>query len=312
MRTVQIGQTDVITTKLGLGTNKVGGRNLFGKLELFDNDGRELVKAALDNGVTLLDTAFVYGLGRSEELIAEVLKDYDRSKVVLATKAAHDPQLDLKYNNTPAFLIKSVDDALQRLHTDYLDIFYIHFPDETTPKSEAVGALQKLKESGKIRAIGLSNFNLEQIKEANVDGYVDVVEDEYSLVNRAAETTLFPYLADHNISFVPYYPLASGLLTGKYQENQVFSPDDWQYGRTNFEAPWFAKILAAVDMVKPIAAKHEATVAQVLLAWYMQNPAITTVIPGARLASQVVSNVKSTTITLTSDEYQLINQAFAF
>lgn len=312
MENVQIGQTDVVTTKLGLGTNKVGGRNLFGNLELFDKDGRELVKAGLDNDITLLDTAFIYGLGRSEELIADVLKDYDRSNVVIATKAAHDPKNELKLNNRPEFLIKSVDEALQRLNTDYLDIFYIHFPDETTPKAEAVGTLQDLKLAGKIRAIGVSNFNLEQIKEANADGYVDVVEDEYNLINRHAETELFPYLQAQNISFVPYYPLASGLLTGKYQPNQVFGRDDWQAGRPNFEAPRYQQILAAVDQVKPIAAKYEATVAQVLLAWYLMNPAIATVIPGARIASQVISNVKSTKIKLTIEEYQLIDQIFKF
>lgn len=310
MEQTKIGKTDVITSKLGLGTNKVGGHNLFPNLH--DADGIEVVKAALASGITLLDTAFMYGLGQSENLIGQVLRDYDRSKVTIATKAAQDPQKGLQLNNTPAFLIQSVDDALNRLQTDYLDIFYIHFPDEVTPKAEAVGALQKLKEAGKIRAIGISNFSIEQIQEANVDGYVDVVEDAYSLVERQAETNLFPYLSANQISFVPYFPLASGLLTGKYTLDQQFSEGDWQFGRSNFQTPRYQQILTALDGIKPIAGKYEATVAQVLLAWYLHNPAIATVIPGARVASQVLSNAKSANLQLTAEEYQLIDEAFKF
>src|SRR5699024_4195688 len=108
------------------------------------------------------------------------------------------------------------DDALKRLKTDYIDIFYIHFPDKDTPKAEAVGALNELKEAGKIRAIGVSNFSPDQIKEANADGLVDIAEDNYSLVHRGVEQTEFPYLQENNISFVPYFPLAAGLMTGKY------------------------------------------------------------------------------------------------
>lgn len=141
---VKIGKSDVIATKIGLGTNKVGGHNLFKSLD--DRDGYAVVRAALDSGITLLDTAYMYGLGRSEEIIGEVLKEYDRSKLVIATKASQDPaQEHKKNNNTPAFLKQAVADALRRLQTDYIDIFYIHFPDEETPKDEAVAALVDLK-----------------------------------------------------------------------------------------------------------------------------------------------------------------------
>ncbi|MCM0598160.1 aldo/keto reductase [Periweissella fabalis] len=308
MEKTQIANTSVFTPKLGLGTNKVGGHNLFNNLS--DEDGIQVVKTALNQGITLLDTAYVYGLGQSETLIGQVLGNYDRSKIIIATKAAHDVKANLAINNAPNFLTRAVDDALQRLQTDYLDIFYIHFPDETTPKAEAVGALQKLKEAGKIRAIGISNFSLDQVKEANADGYVDIVEDAYSLVERQAEIDLLPYLQANQISFIPYFPLASGLLTGKYKITQEFKKEDWQYGRPNFQNPRYAQILAAIDNIKPIAGKYEATITQILLAWYLQNPAITAVIPGARLASQVLSNAKSVRLKLTREEYQLIDQAF--
>ena len=307
---VKIGHSDVLATPLGLGTNAVGGYNLFPNLK--DDDGRALVRAALDNGINLLDTAYVYGLGRSEELVGEVMKEYDRDKIILATKGAQDfSSGEQVIDNRPEFLTDQVNKSLKRLGTDYIDIFYIHFPDHDTPKAEAVGALQKLKEAGKIRAIGISNFSLDQIKEANADGYVDVVEDEFSLLHQDHLTEgMLDYLHDHQISFVPYFPLASGLLTGKYDHKIDFPADDIRSQIADFTEPRFSKVLKAVDVVRPIAKTHQATVAQVVLAWYMQNPLISVVIPGAKRAEQVKANAHALDITLTDAEYRTIEQAF--
>lgn len=299
---IKIGNTDVTSKKIGLGTNKVGGHNLFDNLK--DEDGYAVVKEAIDSGITTLDTAYMYGLGRSEEIIGDVIQNYDRSKLVIATKAAQDPDNKLAINNTPEFLKKAVDEALKRLKTDYIDIFYIHFPDEKTPKNEAVAALNELKKAGKIKAIGVSNFSLDQIKEANQDGLVDIVEDNYSLVHREAEKNLFPYLRANNISFVPYFPLASGLLTGKYQlaDAKKFT----QYTKEQFSA-----IIEAVAKVRKIAEKYDATVAQVILAWYMKNSDISIVIPGARKPEQVEQNVKALDVELGNTDYHTIDEAFS-
>lgn len=307
---VKIGHSDVLATPLGLGTNAVGGYNLFPNLK--DDDGRALVRAALDNGINLLDTAYVYGLGHSEELVGEVMKEYDRDKIILATKGAQDfSSGEQVIDNRPEFLTDQVNKSLKRLGTDYIDIFYIHFPDHDTPKADAVGALQKLKEAGKIRAIGISNFSLDQIKEANADGYVDVVEDEFSLLHQDHLTEgMLDYLHDHQISFVPYFPLASGLLTGKYDHKIDFPADDIRSQIADFTEPRFSKVLKAVDVVRPIAKTHQATVAQVVLAWYMQNPLISVVIPGAKRAEQVKANAHALDITLTDAEYRTIEQAF--
>ena len=275
--------------------------------------GRKLVDAAIANGINLLDTAYVYGLGHSEQLVGQVVKDHRREELVIATKGAHDFSTGREViRNDPDFITQQVDQSLKRLGVDYIDIYYLHFPDHDTPKAEAVGALQRLREAGKIRAIGISNFNLDQIKEANADGYVDVVEDEFSLLHQDHLTEgMLDYLRDHQISFVPYFPLASGLLTGKYVQDVSFPADDIRSQIADFKQPRYGKILAAVDQVRPIADRHGATVAQTILAWYLQNQLITAVIPGAKRADQVISNAQAMNIQLTAEEYQTIETAFA-
>ena len=289
--------------KLGIGTNKVGGHNLFDNLK--DQDGFDVVKEALDSGIAMIDTAYMYGLGRSEEIIGQVIKNYPRENFKIATKAAQDPDNNLTINNDPIFLEKSVNDALSRLQTDYIDIFYIHFPDDKTPKYKAVAALNELKKAGKIRAIGLSNFSLEQIKEANKNNQVDYVEDHYNLIQRHVEREIWPYLKENDIKFVPYFPLASGLLTGKYTID-----DANKFKHLNREE--FEKIIQILKGIDVIANKHGATVTQIILAWYIKNPEISAVIPGARVPSQVANNVATLKIDLSTDEYQEIDNAFNF
>lgn len=311
MEKVRIGKSDVYTIKLGLGTNKVGGHNLFKNLN--EKDGYDLVREALNQGINFLDTAYVYGIGRSEEIIGDVLQDYDRSKVIIATKAAQDKSQDMAMNNSADFIKKSVDEALLRLKTDYIDIFYLHFPDEKTPKDEAVETLDEIRKAGKIRAIGVSNFSLDQIKEANANGKVDIVEDQYSLVHRSAVKEELEYLQAQNISFVPYFPLASGLLTGKY------SLDDWDKFKNtdggqllgDFSKEQYDKAIQGIERVRKIADSHQATVTQTVLAWYMANPAISVVIPGARNVEQVKNNAAALDIELSPAEYQQIDQLFS-
>ena len=311
-KSVTIGKTDVTTTPLGLGTNAVGGYNLFPNLK--DEDGIKLVQAGIDHGIRLLDTAYVYGLGHSEELVGQAIKNYDRHELTIATKGAHDFSTGEEViNNDPKFISQQVDQSLQRLGTDYIDIYYLHFPDHDTPKAEAVGALQRLREQGKIRAIGISNFSLDQIKEANADGYVDVVEDEFSLLHQDhLADGMLEYLHENQISFVPYFPLASGLLTGKYDHLTEFPADDIRSQIADFKEPRFTKALAAVDQIRSIADKHGATVAQTVLAWHIQNPFISVVIPGAKRPDQVAANAKALDLELSLEEYQTIEQTFTW
>ncbi|MDR7000233.1 aldo/keto reductase [Neobacillus niacini] len=303
---VQIGKTELKVNPIGLGTNAVGGHNLFPILD--EQAGRQLVQTGLANGINFLDTAFIYGPKHSEEIIGEVVKENgNRSDVVIATKAAHKMVgNEIVMDNSPAFLKESADEALQRLQTDYIDLFYIHFPDKDTPKYEAVGALQRLKEEGKIRAIGVSNFSIEQLREANIDGYVDVIQGEYNLLNRDAEIELFPYVMEHQISFIPYFPLASGVLTGKYDKNTNLAEKRGKF----FQKELFEKNLEKVERIRKIANEKDIDIAHVVLAWYLTRDAIDVVIPGAKRADQVLNNLKTLDVQLTVDEIQEIDQIF--
>ncbi|OZB98188.1 aldo/keto reductase [Paenibacillus sp. XY044] len=307
MATIRLGKSDLHIHPIGLGANAVGGHNLYPNLN--EETGRDVVRTALDLGVNFLDTAFIYGPGRSEELIGEVLKEKGRTNAVVATKGAHkfvDGKVVM--DNSPAFLQQSVEDSLRRLQTDYIDLFYIHFPDEQTPKAEAVGVLQKLKEQGKIRAIGVSNFSIDQLKEANANGYVDVLQSEYNLFARCAEKELLPFCESNRISFVPYFPLASGLLGGKYTKDTTFS--DLRANIPLFQGDAFTRNLDKVEQLRPIALQKNAEVAHVVLAWYLKQPAIDALIPGAKRPEQVENNLKTLDVQLTDAEVEEISSIF--
>lgn len=308
---VTIRGTDLEVNPIGLGTNSVGGQKYYPNIT--DDDGRAFLKTAIEHGVDFWDTAFTYGPKRSEEIIGEVLEETgERKNIVLASKAAHKFVGEKTvFDNSPAFLKQAVEDSLKRLRTDYIDLFYIHFPDEDTPKYEAVGALKELKDEGKIRAIGVSNFSLEQLKEANRDGYVNVYQGLYNLIERENEQKLFPYTIENDISFVPFFPFASGLLAGKYTEKTTFAEGDARNNMEQFQGETFKKHLANIEKIRAIAESKDAEVAHVVLAWYLTREAIDVVIPGAKRGDQVISNLKTLDVELSEQEIKEIDEIFS-
>ncbi|MCD8888580.1 aldo/keto reductase [Staphylococcus arlettae] len=304
---VRLGKSDVYVFPVALGTNAVGGHNLYNDLD--EEQGKEVVRTAIRNGINLLDTAYIYGPERSEELVGEALKEFPRDEFVIATKGAHyfDDNGDVHFSNDPKFLKQQVEDSLKRLQLDYIDLYYIHFPDDDTAKDEAVAALKELKDEGKIKAIGVSNFSLTQLKEANKNGDVDVVQMEYNLLNRENEKVL-EYTAANQITFIPYFPLASGILAGKYNENTTF--DDLRAENPEFQGDKFKENLEKVDKLRSIADNHRVDVAHIVLAFYLTRPSLDVVLPGAKRAVQVVDNLTTTEVKLTDDEIAEIDQIF--
>lgn len=306
---IRLGKTDLIVNPIGLGANAVGGHNIYPDM-LNDETGKEVVRTALKQGINFVDTAYIYGPEHSERLIGEVLKETgQRQNTIIATKAAHklvDGKIVM--DNSPAFLRTSVDEALKRLQTDYIDLFYIHFPDEHTPKDEAVDTLKQLKDAGKIRAIGVSNFSIDQLREANKDGHVDVLQSEYNLFKRDAEKELLPYAAEHNISFVPYFPLAAGLLGGKYNRDTTFQ--DGRAKNPLFTGEAFIENLNKVEQLRSIAQSKDVEVAHLVLAWYLTQPSIDALIPGAKRPEQVINNLQTLNVELTAEEIAVVDQIF--
>ncbi|WP_423830301.1 aldo/keto reductase [Staphylococcus aureus] len=304
---VNLGKSDVEVFPIALGTNAVGGHNLYPNLD--EEQGKDVVRQAINHGINLLDTAYIYGPERSEELVGEVVKEYPREQIKIATKGSHefDENQEVHQNNQPEYLKQQVENSLKRLQTDYIDLYYIHFPDDNTPKDQAVAALQELKEQGKIKAIGVSNFTLDQLKEANKDGYIDVVQLEYNLLHRENEAVL-QYCVDHQITFIPYFPLVSGILSGKYDENTKFS--DHRTTRRDFIPGVFEENVRRVKALESLAAAHQTSIANIVLAFYLTRPAIDVIIPGAKRAEQVVENIKAADIVLSDDEIQYIDELF--
>ncbi|CAM4305661.1 aldo/keto reductase [Jeotgalicoccus halotolerans] len=305
---VELGKSGIKVHPIALGTNFVGGYNLYGDVN--EEEGKQTVRDALDAGVTMLDTAFIYGPRRSEELIGEVLKEYKREDVVIATKAAQREldNGDMVIDNSPEFLKQAVDDALDRLQTKYIDLFYIHKPDEDTPKDEAVQALYEMKEQGKIKAIGVSNFTVEQLAEANKDNHVDVIQNEYNLFSREAEDEMLDYTSANKITFIPFFPLAAGLLAGKYDENTEF--EDLRSNLPFYQEDQFKDNLKKVEKLKELAKKYDEDTAQVVLAFYLTRPSLDVIIPGAKKGGQIKANMRAADIELDPEDVEYIDEIF--
>ncbi len=207
MKYTKLQKAGLNISKLGLGTNAVGGHNLYADVN--EEEGKRLVEEAIQQGITFFDTADSYGFGRSEELVGEVLKG-KRHEFILATKGGIQPLLngETYINNEPSYLRNAVENSLRRLQTEYIDLYYLHFTNPETSYIDSIGELTHLKEEGKIRSIGISNVNIEQLKEANQHGHIDVVQSPYNMLERTAEEELLPYCIEAGISFIPYGPLA--------------------------------------------------------------------------------------------------------
>lgn len=305
---VELGKSGIIVHPIALGANFVGGYNLYGDVN--EEEGKQTVRDAVDAGVTMLDTAFIYGPKRSEELIGEVLKEYKREDVVIATKAAQREleNGDMVIDNSPEFLKQAVDDALDRLQTKYIDLFYIHKPDEETPKDEAVEALYEMKEQGKIKAIGVSNFTVEQLAEANKNNHVDVIQNEYNLLNREAEKEMLDYTSANKITFIPYFPLAAGLLAGKYDENTEF--EDLRAKLPFYQGDQFKDNLQKIEKLKELAKKYDEDLAQLVLAFYLTRPSLDVIIPGAKKGEQIKANMRAADIELDPKDVEYIDEIF--
>jgi myo-inositol catabolism protein IolS len=305
----RIGRTDLEVTEIGLGTNAVGGSNLFDGLN--DEDGIAVVRRAFDLGINFFDTADLYGYGRSEELIGIGLGKH-KNEVIVASKAGYQwdekTKVRIGFNNDPLYLRKCLDASLKRLGREWLDLYYIHRPDGKTPLEEAFGALLRFKEEGKIRYAGVSAFTVDQLKKAMAAGPIDVLQSEYNLFNRGVESEILPFCEEHGIGFIPYGPIAFGILSGTMTRDMNLTGGDWRRGVSFFSETNFPRAMDIVDELKKVAAKRGVPFSHLALRWILRKPIIASTITGARHPEEVEQKAGAVGWDLTPDELARIDE----
>jgi aryl-alcohol dehydrogenase-like predicted oxidoreductase len=272
-------------SEVGLGTNNLGRR-----LDL--KGARAVVEAALDARVTHIDTADIYGGGDSERFIGEIL-DGRRGDAVVATKFGMGPG----GNGSPDYVRRAIDASLARLRTDYVDLFYYHRPDGVTPIAETVVAMNQLVDAGKVRAIGVSNVDAAELREAAAAAPVAVVQNQYSLLERGAEAEILPLCEELDIGFVPYFPLASGLLTGKYHRGEP-TPQGTRLARRNIDNGTFSRL----EALQRFASERGHTLLELAIGALLSQPAVVSVIASATTPEQVRANAAAAGWRLTAEE----------
>jgi len=300
METRRLGTSDVNITPILVGTWQAG-KSMWVGIE--DAETIQAIRAAFDAGITTVDTAEVYGNGHSEQIVAEALSDV-RDQVIYASKVFAN---HLKYDQ----VIEACEGSLKNLKTDYLDLYQIHWPSgsfntEIVPIEETMSALNKLKEQGKIRAIGVSNFSRAQLEEASQYGRIDSLQPPYSLFWRQVEKDALPYCVENSISILAYSSLAQGLLTGKFERGHKFEEGDNRTKNKLFKGENYERAQQALDKLRPIAERHQCSLAQLSLAWLIAQPQ-SNAITGVRNADQATKNAAAADVQLSPDELQEID-----
>jgi len=286
MEFTRINDTDIRASRIGLGTWAIGGLEWGGA----DDDAAiATIQRALDLGITLIDTAPVYGQGHSEEVVGRALKGR-RDHAILATKVALEwnERGDVHRNASAARIQKEIADSLRRLQTDHVDIYQVHWPDPVTPMEETAKAMQALYEAGKIRAIGVSNFSPAQMDEFSKFAKLHTVQPPYNLFERAAERDVLPHAISHHLTSLTYGALCRGLLSGTMREDTAFKGDDLRRTDPKFQAPRFAQYLRAVERLDELAHKrYDKSVLHLALRWLLDQPGVGVALWGARRPDQV-------------------------
>ncbi len=280
--------TDIQVTPVGLGTWAIGGWMWGGTDEAQSID---TIHRAIDKGIGLIDTAPVYGFGRSEEIVGKALAGGLRDQVVLATKVAlnwDDEHKKVWRDATAVRIEREVEVSLKRLQTDHIDIYQVHWPDSKTPMEETARALEKLYKAGKIRAIGVSNFTPEQMDELQKTVPLHSLQPPYNLFEREIEQDILPYCREHGIATITYGGLCRGLLTGKMREDTQFTGDDLRKHDPKFKGDRYQQYLKAVAELDTFAReRYQKNVLALALRWLVDQPGVTTALWGARKPEQL-------------------------
>ncbi|MFC1618504.1 aldo/keto reductase [Candidatus Neomarinimicrobiota bacterium] len=292
MKTRRLGNTDLELTAIGFGAWAIGGGDYaFGWGPQDDGESIQAIHKALDLGVNWIDTAPVYGLGRSEEVVAQALKGL-RSEVIVATKCGMvwTEQREISSSLKAESVRKEAEDSLRRLRTDYIDLYQIHWPNPDEDIEEAWTVLSELVDEGKVRYGAVSNFSAEQMERIGPIHPVVSLQPPYNMLRRDIEADILPYCKNMNIGVVVYSPLQNGLLTGKFTKESIqsLSDDDFRKSKNrHFQEPEVGINLAVVDALRPVAEDCGLSLAQLALAWVLRREEVTSAITGTRKPAQI-------------------------
>jgi aryl-alcohol dehydrogenase-like predicted oxidoreductase len=318
MQTRKLGNSNLNITPVGYGAWAVGGSGWqFAWGAQDDSDSIAAIHRALELGVNWIDTAAVYGLGHSEEVVARALKTWSGPRPYLFTKCGlrWDSQGNVQKVLNAGSIRQEIEDSLRRLSVDVIDLYQIHWPpDPDSPAlEEGWSTLADLKREGKVRWIGVSNFNVRQLRRAQAIAPVTSLQPPYSLVHREIEADILPYCLREGIGVIVYSPMASGLLTGAMTRERAakLSKDDWRRGHPDFTEPNLSRNLELVERLLEIAKRHNRSIGEVAIAWTLQHPAVTGAIVGARNARQAEGVMRAGDLRLNDKEVNEIEDFLA-
>jgi aryl-alcohol dehydrogenase-like predicted oxidoreductase len=313
LQKTQFGRTDLEITRIGFGSWAVGGSGWFGGWgSQDDQDSIGAIHQAVKNGINWVDTAAVYGLGHSEEVVSEALKgipENDRPYVFTKCELVWDEEGNVGNSLKAESVKRECEDSLRRLNVEAIDLYQIHWPNPDEDIEEGWNAMAELKREGKVRHIGVSNFNVGQLKRAEAVAPVETLQPPYSMLNRGVEDEILPYCRENDIGVINYSPMFSGLLTGKMDKQRAESlpEDDWRSRHPQFQKPNLSRNLELVEALREIGAAHGGHApGEVAIAWTLRNPAITAAIVGGRRPDQVDGVVGAADLTLDDSEVERI------
>jgi len=291
MDTRPLGTSDLRITPIGFGAWAIGGSGWeFAWGAQDDQESIAAIREALHAGINWIDTAAVYGLGHSEEVVARALEGVrERPYVFTKCNMVWDERREIGHSLKSHSIRRECEASLRRLKVDAIDLYQIHWPIPDEDIEEGWTTMAKLKEEGKVRHIGVSNFNVAQMKRAQVIASIESLQPRYSLVHREIDTEILPFAAWKNIGVIVYSPMASGLLTGAMTAERIAAlpTDDWRKRNSDFQEPQLSRNLRLVRLLRAIGNRHGRTPGEVAIAWVLHNPAVTGAIVGARRAEQV-------------------------
>ncbi|PYX87900.1 MAG: aldo/keto reductase [Acidobacteria bacterium] len=316
MQTRKLGNSDLHITPVGYGSWAIGGSGWqFSWGSQDDNDSITAIHRSLERGVNWIDTAAVYGLGHSEEVVGRALKNWSGPRPYVFTKCGlrGDVEGNVRKVLSADSILHEVEDSLRRLSVDVIDLYQIHWPPDpdSAELEEGWSTLADLQRQGKVRWIGVSNFNVQQLRRAQAIAPVTSLQPPYSLVHREIEDQVLPYCLREGIGVIVYSPMASGLLTGAMTRERVSNlpKDDWRKNHPDFIEPNLSRNLALVERLQEIARSHNRSAGEVAIAWTLHHPAVTGAIAGARNSRQAEGIMRAGDLRLTDEE---VNEIEAF